>query len=112
MKKLFLIMFLFTILGCECGSGADGKHTVYITAVEHANNLVWDADLVYVKSSLETTQEEKYCVNDAALKLQLEAFAQNKTRVTIHYHNDFIMWASECNGGQSVIVSVEAANTQ
>lgn len=86
---------------------SDGQHTGYITAVEHNSNLIWAADLVYFKTDGQSSQEDVYCVNDPLLKGQLEALAKVNAHVTIKYHNDFWMWRSECNGGETIIVGVE-----
>lgn len=110
-RWILLGLCLFASSACisECGSSADGRHTVYVTAVEKSGGLVFDDVLVYVKSSLESSQEEKYCVNDAALQAKLETFAASKARVTIHYQNGIVMWMSECANGQSVIVDAALA---
>jgi hypothetical protein len=109
---IFLVVFALIIFGFlsffvrNIGSST-GQHTGIITAVEHNNNLVWDANLVYFKSSDESTQEDIYCVNDLEVMDELEQYAKNKDIVTIYFHNDFIFWAWDCNGGISIIYEVK-----
>lgn len=48
-----VLAVLVILVGCvfaalvEDTGGANGRHTVYITAVEDVDNLFWDATLVY-----------------------------------------------------------------
>jgi len=115
-------VLVIVIVGVLFGSciasvgGTDGHHSGYVTAVEKADNWVSafftfvngvDATIVYVKSNPAATQEDKYCVNDPEVKAKLEQAAVDGTRVTVHYHNDFLMMKWECNGGSTIIVGVE-----
>ena len=114
-KGVIAVVALVVVGGIVLGSfvadvgGTDGRHTGYVTAVEDADNWVFDATIVYVKSNPASTQEDKYCVNDPKVRRELEQASANGTRVTIHYHNDFLMMKWECNGGSTVIVGVEPA---
>ena len=103
---LFLIVALLACFINGVG-GSVGQHTGIITAVEHNNNLVWDANLVYFKSSDQSTQEDVYCVNDPDVMTQLKTASVNKTIVTIYFQNDFLFWVWDCNGGISIIEKVE-----
>lgn len=87
-------------------SGSEGTHTGYVTAVEHNNNILWDADLVYFKTDLESTQEDIYCVNNKGLKELLKNYSKQGLRVSIDFQHDFWLTRSECNGGVSIIRSV------
>lgn len=101
-----LTMSAFFLFASGLGA-SEGQHTGYVTAVEYNSNLWYPANLVYFKTSLESTQEDVYCVNDVELKKLLEQSARNGTRVTIQFKNDFIIWRSECNGGASIIRSAQ-----
>jgi hypothetical protein len=94
------LLFLITSVGVTVGS-----HTGYITAIEYSS-IVFSDNLVYFKSDAESSQEDVYCVNDEELKKFLELLKDNKTLVTIHYKNDFIMLRSDCNKGLSIITNV------
>lgn len=103
---------LLAVAGALIGEvgGADGRHVCYVTAVEDRVNVTWNSTVVYVKSNPESTQEDKYCVTDAALRTKLDDAAARRVPVVIHYRNGLILWRWECNGGDSVIVGVEEAD--
>jgi uncharacterized membrane protein len=107
---IFIVIAGAVLLGtcvAEIG-GTDGRHIGYITAIENADNLIFDSTIVYVKSNTASTQEDKYCVNDQKVKEDLEKAAASGERVTIHYKNDFFMMKWECNGASTIIVDVVA----
>lgn len=97
----------FLLVG-DCG-GSKGHHTCYITSVEDAVNVTWDSTLVYTKTDPQASNEDKFCVVDGKVREQLDLAAKKRTRVTIHYENDLVLWRWECNGGTSIIVGVEEA---
>lgn len=84
---------------------SEGVHTGYITAVEHNENLIWDSDLVYIKSSVESTQEDIYCIRPELIA-QAQEYAKNGQRISITFKNNLIVWNSECNGGISIITGM------
>ncbi len=90
----------------DCG-GANGHHTGYVTAVEVQENVTWDSDVAYFKSSTESTQEDTYCVRDPELRQRLEWYSRTRRLVTIHYQNNLVLWRWQCNGGTSIIIGVE-----
>lgn len=94
----------------EDTGGADGYHSGYVTAIEDTKGIFFNPTIVYVKSSPQSTQEDKYCVNDPKVRSELEKFSEMRAPVTIHFRNDFFMMKWECNGGSSIIVGVEPAN--
>lgn len=101
---IILVILYFCI---NSFGGSIGQHTGIITAVEHNNNLIFDANLVYFKTSDQSTQEDIYCVNDGAIAEKLEGYAKSKQQVTIHFKNNFLFWRWDCNGGISIIENVE-----
>lgn len=103
---LFIIFGFLTFFSVNIGAST-GQHTGVITAVEHNNNIIFDANLVYFKSSEESTQEDIYCVNDYDVLTQLREFSKTKEIVTIYFQNDFFFWRWDCNGGISIINNVE-----
>lgn len=100
---LFGILGLF-IMG-HIGASS-GEHTGYVSSVEHNTNVIWPADLVYFKTSPQSTQEDVYCVNDINVKDQLAEASEQGKKITIHYANPFFTWKWICNGGQSVIYKI------
>ena len=114
--KLCILLIFTTIAGIVVGAGCvtdvgstDGRHTGYVTAVEVQDGLFFDDVLVYVKSNPAATQEDKYCVNDPAVRVELDKAAAAGTRVTVHYHNDFFLWKWDCANAKTIIVGVEPA---
>lgn len=111
----FIVILFWVCVGCVAVfivlgatflggiGGATGQHVGFVTAVEDANNLVWDSTLVYFKSSTESTQEDVYCVNDQPTRELLETLQESGSRVKVNFHNNFLMWKSQCNGGISII---------
>lgn len=99
---LIFIAFCIRTIGTSTGF-----HNGVVTAVEHNSNILWDSDLVYFKSDAQSTQEDRYCVNDEDLKNKLLRASNANQRVTIKYSNDFLLWVWECNGGESIIYAVE-----
>jgi len=112
-RTLLMMIPAATILGVLGvifinGIGAsEGQHTGYVTAVEFNNNILWDANIAYFKTDTESTQEDRYCVNDKIVKQELEAAAMSKDHVTIKYKHPFWFWNSLCNGGDSIIIGIK-----
>ena len=103
---LIFIFFLIGIVLLNDVGGSRGKHIGIVTAIEFNKNILWDANIVYFKTSEESTQEDKYCVNDLELKTQLEQLARKRELVTIEFKNNFWFWRWKCNGGSSIIVGI------
>lgn len=118
-KKIMLIIWiligLFILIpllfpGSFFMGATQGEHTGIVTAVEYNSNLIWGSNLVYFKTSTTSGQEDRYCVSDGSVKQQLIDFSKNHQEVTVYYHNNFIMWKWDCNGGESIIYNVEKAS--
>ena len=112
MIGFFLCLFIISII-CLVGGiflngvgGSAGEHTGIITAVEHNINLLWDADIIYFKSSDESTQEDIYCIDKGIIKLAKQK-SKNKEIVTIRFENNFWFWRADCNGGISIIKEIK-----
>lgn len=105
----FVGVFAFSISGLFLNNigASDGQHNGVVTAVEFNKNILWDSTLVYFKTDAQSTQEDIYCVNDQNLKLKLEKYSNERTRVTIKYQNPFLLWRAQCNGGNSIIYDVQ-----
>jgi len=104
---LFFLIVMILVLIINSLGGTVGQHTGVVTAIEYNNNFLWDANIVYFKSSDQSTQEDRYCVKDEEVINKLRGYSQNKEIVTIFFQNDFILWRWECNGGISIIDKVE-----
>ena len=103
---LLFSILLSPILFLNYIGGSSGIHTGIVTAIEFNDNILWDAVLVYFKTSEESTQEDIYCVNDLELKNKLENYAKTRELITISFENDFWFFSKDCNGGVSIITGV------
>lgn len=103
---LFLIIILFPSALINSIGASEGSHTGIITAVESNNNLLWDANLIYFKSSDQSTQEEIYCIPDNLLS-EAKGVSSKKQIVTIDFENDMIFMKWECNGGISIVNNIK-----
>jgi len=83
-----------------------GEHTGLITAVERNDNLLWDADLIYFKSSDESTQEDIYCIEEGLIEKAKE-LGNKKQIVTISFENNFWFMRWNCNGGISIVKDIK-----
>jgi len=109
-KLIWLIMILFfawMFLFPGSLGATKGVHTGVVTAVEHNSNIIWGANIVYFKTVRESSQEDRYCVNDEAVMQQLIEAQKAKKEVTIYFQNNYIMWKWQCNGGETIIYKVE-----
>jgi hypothetical protein len=104
---IILLYLVWTFLFPGRLGASLGVHTGVVTAVEYNSNIIWSANIVYFKTVRESSQEDRYCVNDEGIKNQLIEAQKNKTEVTIYFKNDFIMWKWQCNGGETIIYKVE-----
>lgn len=102
-----LVPLSFLAVSVQGFGGANGRHVGYVTAVEDQTNATWNSTVVYVKSNPESTQEDTYCVQDATVRAALDRASEKRSPVVIHYHNGFVLWRWECNGGESIIVGVD-----
>lgn len=115
MKALLVLVWIVVIIGGILGTmfisqfgRAEGNHQGFVTAVERTSGIFFTVDSAYVKTSLETTQEDLYCVLDPEVKAQLDQAAKDKAPVTLSFQNDLIVWKWECaSGTQSIIRSVQ-----
>lgn len=105
---VFLLIVLFFVGSSLINNvgGSHGQHSGYVTAIEYSDNLLFDATIVYFKSDMQSSQEDKYCVNDEDTINKLKTYSHLKTPVIIFYKNEFITWSWDCNGGDSIIYGV------
>lgn len=104
---LFAIWFLFwkiPVNGLHYQIG-NGEQTGYVSAVEKTG-LIWKTGTAYIKPTLESTQEDVYCVANDELLEQLKTISNEKTNVTVQYISWFASGAKHCNGESAVIIEV------
>jgi hypothetical protein len=103
---IFLFVIIFPLVIIVNVGASKGEHTGLITAVESNQNILWDANLIYFKSSDETTQEEIYCI-DKDLMTKAREVSSKKQIVTISFANDFWFMRWDCNGGISIVYDIK-----
>jgi hypothetical protein len=109
--KIFIIaiviFFVWSLLFPGKIGASIGSHTGVVTAVEYNSNIIWGSNIVYFKTVRESSQEDRYCVNDENVKNMLIEAQKAKKEVTVHFKNDYIMWKWQCNGGETIIYKVD-----
>ena len=94
MKKIILLILLLFSLIAVSGCGrfmGDGQQVGYISAVD--NNVFWAH--VYIKPTLESTQEDIYIIQKGSSLLnELRTSMVNKQRIRVNYVRHFWTFAS------------------
>lgn len=88
---------------------SDGEHTGYITSVERTG-LFYKTFKIHLKTDLQSSQEDTYCVVDPKIYSQLEQFSEQKTSVTISYFSWLMPSIKSC--GWEKAVAFYAIRTQ
>lgn len=82
-----------------------GTHNVYVTAVE-TNGIIWSTNRAYVKTSQQSSQEDTYCVKDAAVLAQLKDAVATGKDVVITYDHPLVEWIWNCDNEDAIITAV------
>lgn len=99
----FILSLLFFI-GFHLETGK-GEHIGYITAVE-TRGIFLKTNRAYIKTDIQSSQEDSYCVIDSEIKSKLEKLAENKDRVKISYFSWLSNGIKNCEGEGEVIYDV------
>lgn len=83
---------------------SNGKHSGQITATDKTG-LIWKTWDVYVKTDISSSQEDKYCVEDASLILLLNELSEDRTKVTILYRDEFYTAPWRCEDIRAGIIT-------
>lgn len=86
---------------------SEGEHTGYITAVER-NGIIWKTPRVYMKTKLDSSQEDAYCVveNEELLETLRQA-SIDEQRVTLEFVDWMVQGMSNCKGEIAVVTSIK-----
>lgn len=103
---LFILIFVIPFTGLHYVT-TEGEHVGYVTAVEK-DGLIFKTYTAYVKSDVQSSQEEAYCVIDEAVVGQLRTAASERVRVRLGYFSYFASGIVNCAGEGAIISSVEA----
>lgn len=101
-KAMLLVLLSITLSACRIQSGSDGRQTGYVEAVQR-NGVIWKNYRVFIKSSIDASTSDIYCMNESESDLADKLFqSQEKNqRVTIQYtkYSNFFSF-SECDGDE------------
>lgn len=100
---LFILIFIIPFTGLHIET-SNGEHVGYITSVEK-NGLFFKTYTTYIKTDIQSSQEDEYCVIDESIISQLKRFAESKTHVKIEYFDWFSKGIANCSGEMGGIIS-------
>jgi hypothetical protein len=105
---LVILFFVFIVpfTGFHYVTG-NGSHVGYVTAVEKTG-LVFKTYRAYVKTNVESSQEDSYCVIDDAVAAQLASASELGVKVKVGYFSWLAAGVSNCGGEGDIISSVVA----
>lgn len=101
---LFVFVFPFTGLHIDTGSG---KQVGYVSATEKSG-VIWKTGTAYIKPTLESTQEDVYCVISDEVLNQLQQASVSKERVEIEHYSVMVAGIKNCSGEGAIIKSVKS----
>lgn len=100
---IFLVITSFTGLPIKTGNG---NQVGYVSAVEN-QGLIWKTGRVYIKPTLESTQEDIYCVIDEEVKAKLEIASIEQSRIKVNHYSVFSAGVTNCQGETAIIKSID-----
>ena len=89
-----------TFFGLHMSTGY-GLQVGYVSAIERTG-LIFKTNRVYIKPTLESTQEDSYCVVDGATYAGFEIASREKIRVEVRHDSWLIAGISNCSGEDAV----------
>lgn len=101
----FLLCFVLPFTGVNIPTGS-GNQVGYISAVEKTG-VIWKTGRVYIKPTLESTQEDIYCVIDEDVYYALKEKSLTSEKVNVQHNSVFIAGVSKCAGEGAIINSLE-----
>jgi hypothetical protein len=105
MKKVFLlfiiVLSLISLSGCWVTT-RKASQIGYITNVE-TDGLIVKSNCVYLRTSLESSKEETWCVENENVRRQLEDARDKGTKIKINYHDEFFYMPGRCGCHQTTV---------
>lgn len=86
----------------------EGEHTGYVTSVE-SNGLLFKTGRAYIKTDVQSSQEDAYCIANSDLFKQLQQLSEQKTHITIYYVSWLLNGVKNCGGESAVIIGMQEA---
>jgi len=105
---VFLIPLSFLgvyITGWHLETGR-GEHTGYVTAVQK-QGIIYKTGRAYVKTDIQSSQEDLYCVIDEEVYIRLQEVSKTKEKVSLKYLSWFASGVKNCEGEGDVIYDFE-----
>ena len=93
------------ILGIHWNTG-NGSQTGFVSATEQ-EGLIFKTNRVYIKPTLESTQEDSYCVTDDSVYQALRLAEIEKRPVSVKHHSFFIAGMVNCKQQAAIINAVQ-----
>lgn len=103
---LVFVLIFFGIFFVANFGQSDGDHTGFITSVEKSG-IVWKTWSAYVKTDVQSSQEDRYCVTDEKVVKELVEYSKTRELVNIHYHSPMFIWNWQCHRGEVIIDQVD-----
>jgi len=82
-----------------------GEHTGYVTAVQK-QGIFFKTGRAYLKSDVQSSQEDQYCVTDEKVFEQLQVIAKENKKVTLKYFSWLANGIKNCEGESDIIYEV------
>lgn len=105
MGLLAVIPSLFFIIGLHIDTGS-GSQVGFVSATEK-EGIIFKTGRAYIKPTLESTQEDIYCVTNADVLKKLEEASVLKSKVKVNYFSWFASGVVNCQGEDAVIKDFE-----
>lgn len=88
-----------------------GEHIGSITAVQK-QGIFFKTGRAYVKTDIQSSQEDDYCVIDEAVYSKLQKMAEQKEKVKVKYFSWFSAGIKNCESEEDIIYEVELLKTK
>jgi hypothetical protein len=92
------------IYGIHYNTGG-GKHIGYISSIE-TTGIIYKTPRAYFKTSLRSSQEDEYCIENMKLYDKLNALQSEN--ITITYKSYLVNGVKNCSGEAAIITNFEA----
>lgn len=83
-----------------------GEHVGYVTATERYG-LIYKTNRAYVKTDVQSSQEDTYCVIDKDVYTELEQVSKSKEKVNLKFFSWLFPGIKNCGTESDIIYAVE-----
>jgi hypothetical protein len=89
-----IVVSIFWVIGLHIEDNT-GSQVGYITTID-TNGIIFKTKSVYIKSDLESSQEERYCAEGEDVIANLTFARDNGSKVKIYYNDWFFRGITHC----------------